>query len=210
VKALIAVAVAAAVLGGTAVGWASSITVTSTRLAAAAPPSPVMFPVSVTVIDKAGVPKGKVNNGDIITVVWSQLLEASTLCSSADNLTGLNAQFTWTISAGGGLNDDDVLAPSGTSSTCATGLHVGAIDLGSTGYNTNNSSPINFPKSTNVLTFGATTTTLTVTLNGQGGGSAGTVTNGSQALWTPDNATTDRAGRTCGSNLALSGSTMQF
>jgi hypothetical protein len=210
VRAAIAVAVAAAVLGGTAVGWASSITVTSTQLAAAAPASPVMFPVSVTLANKSGSPVGKVNNGDTITVVWSQLIEASTLCGLATNAGGDLKNFKWSISAGGGVNGDDVLAPNGTSGNCPTGLHVGSIDLGAAGYNTKPGTTIDFSKSTTTLTFDATTTTLTVTLNGQGGGSAQTVTSGSPAVWTPDPAVTDRFGRTCGANLAASSSTVQF
>jgi len=210
VRAPLPLAVVGAVLGATAVAWASTLTVTSTSLTAGAPTAPAMFPVSVTLTNKAGQPVGKVNNGDTITVVWSQLLQASTLCTGATNTGGISAAFKWSVSAGGGIGGDDVLAPSGTSTSCLSGLHVGSIDLGAAGYNTNTTTPIDFPSSTNTLTFGTSTTTLTVTLAGQTKGTAGTVTTGSAALWTPDSATSDRAGRTCGSNLAKSSATVQF
>lgn len=208
----LAIGLAVAVVAAPGLTWAAGLTLTAQQLAAAAPAAPVMFPVSVVLADKAGQPVGKVNNGDTITVVWSQLVQAPTVCSTATNTTGLsNATFKWSISAGGGVGGDDVLAPSTTgSAVCASGLHVGSIDLGAAGYNTNATTPIDFPNAANTLTFGATTTTLTVTLNGQKNGTAGTVAAGTAATWTPDAAVTDRSGRTCGSNLAQTSATVQF
>jgi hypothetical protein len=86
---------------------------------------------------------------------------------------------------------------------------VGTVDLGSAGYDTSTAS-IDFPTTTNSLSVAAASTTLTITLNGQVHGTAGTVSSGSAAIWTPDPALKDRSGRTCGNNLAQSTTTVQF
>jgi hypothetical protein len=152
---------------------------------------------------------GRVNNGDTITIVWSQLIDAPTLCSGWSN-TGVPkaTNIKWTITDGGTGND--ILAPVGTSGTCATGMHVGTIDLGADGYNTNATSAIEFPNSAHVLSYSGTQTTLTITLGGQTKGRAGTVATGAAATLTPDSALTDRSGNTCGENLAQTPTTVQF
>jgi hypothetical protein len=168
-----------------------------------------MFPVSVTVGNKAGGNVGKVQNGDVVTLVWSQPVDAPTLCSTWTNLlTAPSVQLQWSVIAGTAPANDR-LAVTGTSATCVGGFHVGSIDLGSAGYDTNTAN-IDFPTTTNALSTSGSTTTLTVTLNGQKNGTAGTVTSGSAAVWTPDAALKDRSGRSCGTALARSTATVQF
>jgi len=168
-----------------------------------------MFPVSVTVANKSGGTAGKVQNGDIITVVWSQPIDEPSLCSTWTNAVSTQLlTVQWSVIAGSSPNNDK-LSVTGTTATCVGGFHVGTIDLGSAGYDTSTTN-IDFPTTTNSLSVGASTTTLTVTLNGQKNGTAGTVSSGSAAVWTPDSALKDRSARTCGSNLAQSSATVQF
>lgn len=203
------VAALTALLGGVGVCWAAPLTLTSGHLGAAAATTPVMFPVSVTVANKAGGTVGRVQNGDVLTLVWSQAIDESSLCSTWTNL--LNTQsitLQWSVIAGTAPANDR-LAVTGTSATCVGGFHVGSIDLGSAGYDTNTAN-IDFPTTTNALSISGSTTTLTATLNGQKNGTAGTVSSGSAAVWTPDAALKDRSGRSCGTTLARSSTTVQF
>ena len=206
----VAVVVAlAALMGGVGTCWGATMTLTSTHLGAASLSTPAMFPVSVTVANKSGGTAGKVQNGDIITFVWSQPIDESTLCSTWTNLVSTQLlTLQWSVVAGTSPNNDK-LSVTGTSATCVGGFHVGTIDLGSAGYDTSTTN-IDFPTTTNSLSVGASTTTLTVTLAGQKNGTAGTVSSGGAAVWTPDPALKDRSARTCGSNLAQSTATVQF
>jgi len=205
----ITLALAGLVVTGTGLAWAQSITLSSQKLGASAVTTPAMFPVSVTLANKAGQTVGKVNSGDIITIVWSQPLNATTLCSGWSGTGGQGpSTFPWIIT--GNSTGNDVLTTSGTNGTCATGLHVGSIDLGATGYNTSTTAAIQFPTSSNTLSYSGTQSTLTVVLNGTTKGSPGTVSSGAPATWSCDSALTDRSARTCGSNLAQSSATVQF
>jgi len=189
--------------------WAVGLTVSSAELGASSLSTPAMFPVSVTLANKTGGTAGKVQTGDVVTFVWSQPVDETTLCSGWSNSSSSQSlTLQWSVVNGSGTTDD-TLQITGSSGTCSTGLHVGTVDLGTSGYDTSTAS-INFPTTTNALTVGATTTTLTVTLNGQTGGTASTVTSGNAAVWTPDSALKDRSGRTCKTNLAQSTSTVQF
>lgn len=206
-SAVLAAATALA-LAVTGLAWATSLTLTSTHLGASSLATPVMFPVSVTVANKSGGHLGKPENGDIITLVYSRLIDAPTLCSGWKNTgTNANAKLQWSVVNGGSGND--TLVADGAAAPCTTGLAIGSIDLGSAGYDTSTTS-INFTTTTTTITFGASTTTLTATLNGAKNGTAGTVTGGGAATWTPDSAVTDRSGNNCGSNLAVTSSTTQF
>lgn len=208
-RAMTVISVTAAVLAATTIGYAASFTLTTAKLGAAAVNTPVMFPTSVTIANKGGGHLHKAENGDIITLVYSQLIDAPTICSGWTN-TGPNAaaKLQWTI-VDGGPTGDDTLVADGSAAPCNTGLFIGSIDLGSGGYDTS-TTDINFPGTTTTITFGTSTTTLTATLNGQKNGTAGTPTSGNAATWTPNNVVTDRSGNNCGLNLALTSSTLQF
>jgi hypothetical protein len=201
-------ALPAALLVGTGVAWAAGFTLTSVKLGGSAVTTPVMFPVSVTVANKAGGVAGKPQNGDIITLVFSQQIDEPTLCSGWSNASSTQSiNLQWSIVNGGAGND--TLQVTGTSATCSGGFHIGTINLGAAGYDTSTTS-IDFPTTTNALTVGATTTTLVATLNGQKNGTAGTVASGVAAVWTPDSALKDRSARSCGANLSASAATVQF
>ncbi|MBV9368835.1 MAG: hypothetical protein JO074_03320 [Frankiales bacterium] len=205
----VALATVGAVLASTATAWAAGLTLSSAHLGATSLSTPAMFPVSVTLANKAAGIAGKVQNGDSVTFVWSQLVDETTLCSGWSNSSSTQSlTLQWSVVNGTGAADD-TLQVTGTSATCASGLHVGTVDLGAGSYDTSTAS-IDFPTTTNALTVGATTTTLTVTLGGQINGTAGTVTSGNAAVWTPDSALKDRSARNCKTNLAQSAATVQF
>lgn len=201
--------VSAVVLSAATFAYAAALTLTSAKLGASAVATPVMFPTSVTVANKAGGTAGKAQNGDIVTLVYSRLLQASTICSSWTNAGPNNAvSLQWSI-VNGASGANDTLVADGAAAACSAGLKVGSIDLGAAGYDTSTTS-INFQTTSTTITFGTSTTTITATLNGQKNGTAGTVSSGTAALWTPDNAVTDRSGNNCGLNVAKSSSTLQF
>ena len=204
---VVAAVVALMLTAGTA--WAAGLTLSSAHLGASAVSTPAMFPDWVSTANKTGGTVGRVQTGDSLTVVWSQPIDETTLCSGWSNSSSSQSvTLQWSV-INGTAGADDTLQVTGTSSTCTGGFHVGTIDLGSTGYDTSTTA-IDFPTTTNALTVNATNTILTVTLNGQIHGTAGTVASGNPALWTPDAALKDRSGRSCGSNLAQSSSTVQF
>ena len=201
--------VSAVAVAAGSVAYAATFTLTTAKVGAAAVTTPVMFPTSVTVANKSGGHLGKPENGDVITLVYSRLLQASTFCSSWTN-TGPNANVSiqWTI-VNGTSGADDTLVVDGSAPACSGGMKMGTIDLGAAGYDSSTTS-INFPTTTTSIAFGTSTTTITATLNGQKNGTAGTVTSGNAATWTPNSAVTDRNGNTCGLNVAKSTATVQF
>lgn len=204
-----AVLAAAALLAGAAAGTAhaAALTLSAATLGTAAPAVPVMYPVSLVLEDK-NANDGKVENNDTVTLVLAGQVDLPTLCSSWSNGPATQtATVRWSIVDGGSGND--VLRPTDTSGTCAGGLLAGSIDLGSAGYDTS-TSPIEFTAAKNDVTVGATTTTLVVILKGATGGTAGTVTSGTRAVWTPDPGLKDRSGRTCGANVAATSAVTQF
>jgi len=210
-RAIVAV-VCCSCLAMATIGYAASFTLATTNLGAASGATPIMFPDSVVLDDPGGKGHtvGKVDNGDTITLVFSRLLQASTLCSSWTNSgPNSNVSLQWSITNGTGGANDSATA-TGTSASCSGGLKVGTIDLGATGYDTATAA-IDFPTTSTSISFGAsTTTTITATLNGRTHGTQGTVAAGSAATWTPNSAVTDRSGNNCGANIAKSSATVQF
>jgi len=202
-------AAAGAVLLMTGAAWASGITLSSKHLGASALSTPAMAPVWISFTNKSGNGTlGKVQTGDGVTFAWSQPIDETTLCSGWSNASSSQSlSLQWSVVNGG--SGDDTLQVTGSSSTCVGGFHIGTVDLGSAGYDTSTTA-IDFPTTTTALSVSATSTTLTLTLGGQIHGTAGTVTSGNPAVWTPDAALKDRSGRNCGSNLAQSSTTVQF
>lgn len=203
-------ATAGVVLLMTGVAWASGITLASAHLGASAATTPAMFPAWLSFTNKSGNGTvGKVQAGDSVTFAWPQQIDETTLCSGWSNsLSSQSLALQWSV-VNGASGADDTLQATGSSSTCVGGFHIGTVDLGSAGYDTS-TTPIAFASSTTALSVAATSTTLTVTLGSQTGGTAAIVSSGNAAVWTPDAALKDRSGRTCGSNLAQSSTTVQF
>lgn len=203
--ATVAGAVSALLVAGSAVAWATTLTVTSKHLGASALTTPVMYPVSVTTTDLAGNP-GRVRQGDRISFVWSRQVDEPSLCSGWSNTSSSQSlSMTWT--AVDGTSTDDLLKP-GTTFTCATGLHVGTFDFGGSNYISGGN--ITYSSSTTSLTVGTSTTTLTVTLGAESGAGGSATSSGAAGTWTPDTAVTDRSAHSVGTNLAITSSSVQF
>ncbi len=204
------VATAGVVLLMTGVAWASGITLASAHLGAGAVSTPAMFPAWLSFTNKSGNGTvGKVQAGDSVTFAWPQPIDETTLCSGWSNSSSSQSlTLQWSV-VNGASGADDTLQVTGSSLTCATGFHIGVVDLGSAGYDTGSTS-IAFASSTTALSVAATSTTLTVTLGSQTTGTASVVSSGNAAVWTPDAALKDRSGRNCGSDLAQSSTTVQF
>jgi hypothetical protein len=200
----------AVVLFAATAAWAAGFTLSTAHLATSALSTPVMFPDWIATTNKSGNGTvGKVQSGDSVTFVWSQTVDEPTLCSGWSNSSSTQSlTLQWSVVAGSG-GADDTLQVTGSSSTCSSGLHVGTVDLGSAGYDTSATS-IDFPTTTNALSFNGASTILTVTFNGQTHGTAATVSAGNAAVWTPDSSVKDRSGRNCPSCLAQSSTTVQF
>jgi hypothetical protein len=208
---MIVAAVTAAFVAAATLGWAATFTLTTKKLGAAAVTTPVMFPDQITIANKGGGHLGKPENGDIFTFVFSRQVDEPTMCSGWTNTdpTPPSVKPQYSITKGVAAADDTFSVSGAAPAACVGGLHIGVVDLGANGYNTS-ATPIDFIGSTTVLTVGATTSTLVVTLNGQKNGVAGTVLGGGAATWTPDSAITDRSGHTCGANLSVTSSTTQL
>lgn len=203
------VAAVAVVLLPAGTAWAAGLTLSSAHMGTAAVSTPAMYPVWLQLVNKTNGTAGKVQSGDTITFAWPQQIDEPTLCSGWSNSSSSQSlTIQWSVVNGTG-GADDTLQVTGSSPTCAGGLHIGTVDLGASGYDTSTAA-IDFPTTSTVLSVSASSTTLTVTLNGQVHGTAGTVTAGNAAVWTPDAATKDRSGRACGSCLAQSTATVQF
>ena len=203
------VAILLALVLSSTTAWAAGLTLSSAHLGASAVSTPVMYPDWVSTTNKSGGTAGKVQTGDSVTLAWPQPIDETTLCSGWSNsLSSQSLTLQWSV-VNGTSGADDTLQVTGTSSTCTGGFHVGTIDLGAAGYDTSTTA-IDFPSTTNALTVNATSTVLTITLNGQLHGTAGTVASGNPAVWTPDATLKDRSGHTCGANLAQSSATVQF
>ena len=193
------------------VGSAASFSLTTKKLGGASVTTPVMFPDSITIANKPGQTLGRADNGDTITLVFSRQVDQPTLCSKWVNSdpTPAAVKLTWSIINGTGGANDTLAVTAYPAKTCASGFHIGSVDLGSGGYNTSTTADIDFPSNT-TLTVGPTTSTIVVLLAGKVGGTQGTVSSGNAATWTPDSALTDITGNNCGNNLAKTSATVQF
>ncbi|WP_224165773.1 hypothetical protein [Arthrobacter sp. StoSoilA2] len=148
--------------------------------------------------NRSGGTLGKVEQGDSVTLTFSEPLSANTICGAwtsntttqAQNGNG-SSQVVVNISAG------DVLTVTGTA--CTT-LRVGSISLGGD-YNTNTSTALTFAgnnTSGSSLTWNPTANTLTITLGaGTSGGSTLTSTT-IFPTYTPVTGLTDVAGNPLG------------
>lgn len=208
-RAVVAI-VCCACLAVATIGYAASFTLTTKKLGAASVTTPIMFPDQV-ITTNVGPNVGKMEKNDTITFVWSQVVDQTTVCSGWANSTSTHTtNIDWVVQDNAGATGDDVMTPGNAPATCAAGLHVGSVDLGSSGYVTNGDAT--FAKSPTTITVGTSTTSLVVKIPGApAGGKVGpVVTTGSAAVWTPDSTVTDLSGRNCGSNLAKTSATTQF
>ena len=194
-SAQVSVTIPAGVADGThaiyAVGRGGDM-VAATVLVDTTPPRPTALSTT-----NGGATAGLAEQGDSISVTFSESLRASSLCGAWANdgtTKSLTAGVTVTITGDGGASSPDVLtvaAPACGSS----GFRFGSVNLGDK----------DFVKGGTAGTFGATgtsstitwtpaTATLTIVLGTSNGANFGTVTASTTAVYTPDPAITDAGG----------------
>ena len=190
--------------------YAASLTVSTPHLGGAPLTTPVMFPRSFATVNNANR-VGLIQNKDTATWTWPVAIDQTTLCSGWSNAQVTHSlTMTWTVGNNTGSTGNDVLIAGSTAGTCASGMHIGTVDLGSPNYVTGSNGTIT-GATTAIVVFGGTTTLqMTVPTSGVTGGTEGTVAAGSAAAWTPDAAVTDLSGNSCGACLAKSTTTVQF
>ena len=191
-----------------ATAYAASLSLSTKHVGGASLTTPVFFPRSIATAN-GSTRVGLIQSKDTITWTWPGSIKPTTLCSGWTNTTGNGAVMTWIIQDNAGSTGNDVLAPGSTGGTCATGLHIGTVDLGSPGYITGGNGTLSSTSTIEFVSGG--TSSLQVTLNAAPtGGTAGIVSSGSAAVWTPDPAVTDLSGNNCAACLAKSTATVQF
>jgi hypothetical protein len=206
---VVAFAVAAAIVVAGSTAYGASITFTTPHLGATSLAVPKFYPNSLVAANVGTA--HQINTGDTLTVVYSEEMQASTLCTGATTGVGTitsGTAFTVTIGNNTGATGNDVLSINSVpTSDCTDGqLRFGTVDLGSPNYVTTAAS---FTSSTVALTQTATSATLVFTLNGRTGTFA-TVASGAAAVYTPNAALTDTAARSIGSSTAVTTATVQF
>jgi hypothetical protein len=206
---VVAVVAAAAVVAAGSAAWGASVTFTTPHLGATSLAVPNFYPNSIVATNV--VTSHQIANGDTLTVVYSEEMQAASLCAGAPTQIGsLPAATGITIVIGNntGSSGNDVLSiPSVPTSDCTDGLlRFGTIDLGSALYV---STAASFTTSSVVITQTATSATLVFTLNGRTGTFA-TVASGAAAVYTPNPALTDTAARSIGTSTAVTTATVQF
>ncbi len=166
-------------------------------------------PIAMQLANGTGT-NGTVDQGDTITVTYSQTIRVSTLCSTwSGDLTNqaLNTVNDITVTlTDGGAGNDTITVTSATST-----LHFGTINLGATGYVTGGDKTFsgNTDATKSTVAWNATTHALVITLGKAAGtGTIGTVA-ASNATYTPDAAIKNGFGTAITGNL-LTGTLTQF
>ena len=151
------VAAAATVLATVTAGWAASFALATAHLGGAGLTTPVMYPYFVTTSNGSGrASPGHLDKNDTLSVVWSRPIDPPTLCSGLpNNTTTVTFTMTWVIQNDTGTSGNDVLVPAPIAG-CSSGMHVGAVDLGSPGYITGSNGT--FASASTTLSVGATIT----------------------------------------------------
>lgn len=206
---LLATAAGAAVLLAVPTpGWGALLGVTSAKLAATAPATPIAYPNSVVSANGGGggTVAGRPEKTDTVTVVFSVQLSQATLCSTWTNGTSSRSVSGTVSITDGGAGNDVLTVTTVPVGTCASGFRFGSLDLGSPGYVT---ATRTYGTSTIALTQTATATTLRITL-GTASGAGTTVSGGSVMVYTPDPLVADLSGNQCGLNTASSPSVVQL
>jgi hypothetical protein len=141
--------------------------------------SPVV--TSVVLANKAGGAAGLVEQGDTITIVFSQTMKVSSFCSlwsndANDQTLNADGVVTVTVDNGGGAGSNDAVIVTATG--CNGGFKFGSIDLGNSGYSSNDvtyrrqiAGQIN-----STIQWTGSTRTLVITLGTRTAGNPGTVT----------------------------------
>jgi hypothetical protein len=140
--------------------------------------SPVVS--SVVLANNAGGTAGLVEQGDTITIVFSQTMEVSSFCSlwsndANDQSLTADGVVTVTLDSGGGAGSNDAILVSAAG--CSGGLKFGTIDLDDSGYSNND---VTYRRNSagqvnSTIQWTASTHTLVITLGTKQPGNTGTV-----------------------------------
>jgi hypothetical protein len=157
-------------------------------------------PTGLTLNNGSGQTLGQVNNGDYVTITYSEALDVNSICSqwsgSGDkSLTGVTVT----------MSTSDVLTFA--NSSCTAGLDIGSV---TTNGNYNSSSSSSRTWSSSTVTWTAATNTLTITLGTGSGGTAATGVSASTPTYTPDTNIADLAGNTMNNTTFSAPSTSRF
>ena len=188
-RAVVAALAVGVTVATAAVAVAASVGVSSQHLGTATLAAPVFYPASLVT---AG-PKNKTGtlaNGDSYTLTFNRQANQPSVCSGWSNSSaGSTVSVVVTVNDNAAANGDDTVTVGGApAAKCASGIHLGVLDLGSPNYVTGG--PLRFTTSTAALSQGGKpmTTKIKVTLNGQqapgaGVGTVGSGVSGSPAVW---------------------------
>lgn len=193
----------------TGVAVAATLSLSTSHLGAGQVTTPPLFPDSLALTNVGGGPAhqtGKADPGDTITVVYSEPLDAATVCAGVWSGTGTQTTAL-TVEVDGNkaaaANGDDtmtVLATSGAPA-CTGGFQFGTIDMGGVGFFTSPGAA-KFNKSPVTLTQTATQATLVFTLGSLKSGTAGRINSSVTASYTPDTGLQNGSGTGIGANSA--------
>ena len=211
-RAVVVAAVLASALTASAAA-AADITLTGAHLTGANLAVPPFYPNSLATVNAAFLGNTRqAEAGDTLTVIYSEQMLASTLCTGTATSVGTRSfSATVTITSNGAPSGNDQLGIASVGTLTCPGdgiLHFGTVDLGSPAYVT--SGTASFILSTVALTQTATSATISITLGVALGSASVRITAGTSAIYTPDPALTDTAGKSIGLSTALSTATTQF
>lgn len=202
-------AVVGLVLGSTEGAWSANQPLTSARLGSLSVAAPPFYPSQVSTAAALFKPQhGQPGKGDLVTVAFAGQASQASICSGWSNTLPTESLSGLTITLADGTVGNDVLSVTAAPVTCATGFHLGSVDLGSPGYLSGGNGV--FSACTVSLTQTSTTTSVTLTLGTRSGGSTATVSAGSTVTFTPDAAVTDTSNRPASPSTAQSPSVVQF
>lgn len=162
-------------------------------------------PVSLTIANGTNI-AGRPDQGDTVTITWSERLDEATICTGFDDVD--------TVAINGNSSDakveikDDADEPTTTSdvldATFACGLNFGSISLGSDAYVTATKTfAANANNDRSSATWNPTAKTFQLKLGATSAGDVATVSS-SIAVYDPDDALADPAGNTVPSTTAPS------
>jgi hypothetical protein len=162
------------------------------------PPAPTA--VSVSIANGNGGTPGKPEAGDTISVVYSQAIQLSSVCStwSSGTLSGISVR----MERGNGQGHNDL-----TVTGCSGALNFGTLTTASSQWITTNNTAT---WGSSTLTWNSASKTLQITLGGSPGITLSAVTNATTYAYTPDTGITNTFGTAITSAPVTTANATQF
>jgi hypothetical protein len=184
----------------------SGITDTTGNHASFAAQSPADKAPPVPIALALGDGNGQAGAGDTASITFSEPLAVASICStwSGDTTNQQVAGNGNVATIADNVTANDTLSSVVTaSSNCSSVVHVGVIDLGSTGWVTATATFSGNGKNSRTLAeWTVASSTLTITLGSLTTGTAGTVSGVVTATYTPDAGLTDVAGNAVAGSIS--------